>query len=242
VATLPSYQRRRPEQTALWQVVQRHLAGFLAKMEGAEKYLPKYVKTEFDKYLDCGILQKGFLHIRCSGCKRSRLLGFSCKSRSFCPSCVGRQMNEAALLWEESLMEGIPIRQYVLSLPYPLRYLLAHKALLCGKVLGIFVKAVQGQLKRRAKQQLPTAKTHTGVVTVVQRASSHLALNIHFHSLFTDGVYLESATGELTFHPLPPPSAEELKSLAQVICHRILRFLKRKGLLGRRWPDRLCRR
>ena len=55
------YERRRPEETTLYQVVQEHLESFLAQVEaetGAS--LPEFVKDEFDAFLECGILAHGF--------------------------------------------------------------------------------------------------------------------------------------------------------------------------------------
>ncbi len=53
-------------------------------------------------------------------------MAFSCKGRGFCPSCLGRRMNEgAANLMDHVLPEGVPIRLWVVTLPYPLRYPLA---------------------------------------------------------------------------------------------------------------------
>ena len=54
------YQRRRPEHTTLYQLVQEHAETFFAQVEcetGAG--LPDFVKAEFDAFLDCGILANG---------------------------------------------------------------------------------------------------------------------------------------------------------------------------------------
>ncbi len=54
------YQRRRPEQTTLYQLVQEHVETFFAQVEretGAG--LPDFVKDEFDACLDCGTLVNG---------------------------------------------------------------------------------------------------------------------------------------------------------------------------------------
>ena len=67
----PVYRRRRPERTVLYRVVQEHLNGFLAEAEARSvdgPGLPKYVKGAFRRYLDCGLLQKGFALFRCPGC------------------------------------------------------------------------------------------------------------------------------------------------------------------------------
>ena len=49
------YERRRPEETTLYQVVQEYLETFLAQVQtetGAS--LPDFVKDEFDAFLECG--------------------------------------------------------------------------------------------------------------------------------------------------------------------------------------------
>jgi hypothetical protein len=59
------YERHRPEQTTLYRLVQQHAASFIAHTEastGAE--LPRFIKDEFDAFLECGILAHGFLRLR----------------------------------------------------------------------------------------------------------------------------------------------------------------------------------
>ena len=84
-ANPPRYERRRPEQTPLYRLVQQHLNTFLALAAAAD--LPDFVKDEFAAYLDCGILAHGFLRLRCDGCGHEKLVAFSCKRRGFYPSC-----------------------------------------------------------------------------------------------------------------------------------------------------------
>ena len=72
------YERRRPEETTLYQVVQEHLESFLAQVQaetGAS--LPDFVKAEFDAFLECGILAHGFLRLRCAPCAHEKLVAFS---------------------------------------------------------------------------------------------------------------------------------------------------------------------
>ncbi|MBK7584468.1 MAG: transposase [Myxococcales bacterium] len=71
----------------------------------------------------------------------------------------------------------------------------------------------------------------SGAVTVVQRVSSDLRLNPHLHSLCLDGVYAESAGGELAFHPLPFLTNDDVGDLLQIARARILALLRRKGVL-----------
>ena len=78
------YERRRPETTALYQLVQQHVETFFAQVEAETTHgLPAYVKAEFDAFLDCGILANGFLRLRCEDCHHEKLVAFSCKKRGF---------------------------------------------------------------------------------------------------------------------------------------------------------------
>ena len=86
------YERRHPEETTLYRLVQEHAETFFAHIEaetGAS--LPQFVKDEFDDFLDCGILAHGFLRLRCGDCGHEKLVAFSCKRRGFCPSCGARR-------------------------------------------------------------------------------------------------------------------------------------------------------
>jgi hypothetical protein len=59
-------------------------------------------------------------------------------------------------------------------------------------------------------------------------------LNIHFHMLFLDGVYIDGATETAApFRWVMAPTSEELTHLVQRIARRVGRFLERQGLLER---------
>ena len=71
------YERRRPEETTLYRLVQDHLGTFLAEVEaGGVASLPQFVKNEFDAFLECGILAHGFLRVRCAECGHEKLVAF----------------------------------------------------------------------------------------------------------------------------------------------------------------------
>ncbi len=74
----------------------------------------------------------------------------------------------------------------------------------------------------------------TGAVTLIQRFGSALNLNIHFHMLFLDGVYIEPAhCSQVRFRRIKAPNRDELIRLTHTIAHRIGRYLERQGLLER---------
>ena len=59
-----------------------------------------------------------------------------------------------------------------------------------------------------------------------------LLLNIHFHMLFVDGVYVE-ARDRLRFRRVKAPERAELEALVHTVSERVGRHLERQGLLVR---------
>jgi hypothetical protein len=99
-----------------------------------------------------------------------------------------------------------------------------------GKVLGIVYRVIATHLIRKSGHSHRTA--HTGAVTLIQRFGA-LNLNIHFHMLFLDGVYMDRPDGAARFRWVKAPTTDELTQLAHTIAHRVGRFLERQGLLER---------
>jgi len=227
----PGYSRHRPEATLLYQLVAQHYPIFRDRRAAEGRALPRYVEAEFEAYLRCGLLEHGFLRVKCNACQAEKLVAFSCKRRGFCPSCGARRMVETAALLVDNVLPQQPIRQWVLSLPFALRYLLATRPGLVTQVLGIVYRAISGHLIRKAG--LTRASAATGAVTLIQRFGSALNLNVHFHLLVLDGVYRRAGEGRLVFVLLPPPTAGELQRLVQQIAERIGRSLERAGLITR---------
>ena len=70
------YEYHRPEQTTLYRLIRQHAASFIAHTEaGTGSALPRFIKDEFDAFLECGILAHGFLRPRCGQCGHGKRLG-----------------------------------------------------------------------------------------------------------------------------------------------------------------------
>ena len=139
-------------------------------------------------------------------------------------------MAEGAALLVDDVLPREPMRQWVLSVPFASRYLFATDPAVMGQVLGIVTRAIARHLVKAAGYHHTTAQT--GAVTLIQRFGSALNLNIHFHVLFLDGVYV--TTGErLIFRPVPPPTVAALEKLVHLISQRVGRALEPQGLLVR---------
>lgn len=80
----------------------------------------------------------------------------------------------AAHLVDRVIPDG-PVRQWVLSLPWPVRYLLAFDAALGRDVLAVFIRVVFGWLRRTAARE-GVRDGQCGAVTVIQRFGGSLNL------------------------------------------------------------------
>jgi hypothetical protein len=226
----PGYVRHRPEATLLYQLVERHYPELVATRDSAGRPLPKHVQDEFAAYLKCGRLEHGFLRVRCEDCHAEKLVAFSCKRRGFCPSCGARRMTDGAALLADEVLPAKPIRQWVLSLPLALRFLLATDPDALTQVLRIVYRTISAYVLKKAR--LTRAAGATGAVTLIQRFGSALNLNVHFHLLVLDGAYLVG-TEPPVFRRITPPSVAELQGLLERLAERIGHALERQGVLAR---------
>jgi hypothetical protein len=170
-----TYQRRQPEQTLLYRTIATHLPTFLAQPAGEDGSggWPAFVRREFEAYLRCGILGHGVLRVRCARCGDTTVVGFSCEGRGFCPSCGGRRMSELAAHLVDHVLPPVPIRQWVFTVPVPVRYQLAFDAALTRAVLRVFLRTVFGWPRRRAAER-GLIGGRSGSITAIQRFGGSL--------------------------------------------------------------------
>jgi hypothetical protein len=234
--TTPTYQPRDPTSTLLYRAIAEHLETFLASIEAdpTAKGLPDYVKQEFYAYLQCGILAHGFLRLGCDTCPHQMLLAFSCKKRGFCPSCAGRRMAQMAAHFVEQVIPWVPTRQWVVSLPIPLRYWMAPSRELTATVHTIIRRTIgQYYVNQVMKRGATRATVQPGSVTFLQRFGGSLNLNLHVHIIFLEGVYEDRTAQGLKprFRPQEPPTDAEVAAVLQKISRRVIRQLRKLGYL-----------
>ena len=226
-----TYTRHRPEESVLYNVIQQELEAFLARAQAREQPVPRFVEQEFQAFLRCGILAHGFLRLHCDDCGFDRLVPFSCKRRGFCPSCGGHRMAESAAHLVDRVLPEVPIRQWVLTLPYPLRYRCAYDARLTSEVLRAFLRSLFSELRRRARQHWEMRAPQCGAITFIQRFGSALNLNLHFHTLALDGVYTDDGGPGATpqFLPLPPPDDDAVARVLAGTARRLQRIVAKRA-------------
>jgi Putative transposase/Transposase zinc-binding domain len=231
-----TYVPRDPSGTVLYHVIAEHLETFLASLADAPEAtgLPPYVEREFYDYLRCGILAHGFLRLGCDTCHHELLVPFSCKRRGFCPSCAGRRMAQMAAHLVEQVIPWVPTRQWVVSVPVPLRYWMAGSQDLTAKIHTI-IRTTIGQyyVNQAVQRGIERATVHPGSVTFIQRFGSALNLHLHFHILFLEGVYLDRTAVGLKprFLAGAPPTDTDIAAVIQKISRRVIRMLRRLGYL-----------
>jgi len=148
-------------------------------------------------------------------------------------------MADTAAHLVDRVLPRVPVRQWVLSLPFGLRYRLAFDRELTADVLRVFMRAVFGSLRRRTRpERAGSGPALGGAVTFVQRFGGALNLNVHFHTLVLDGTYRSTENDPtLRFHAAPPPESEELEWVLQRVVRGIVRVIERRGLGDE--PDQL---
>ncbi len=86
---------------------------------------------------------------------------------------------ETAAHLVDCVLPEVPIRQWVLTLPYSLRYRGAYNARLTSQVLRAFLRALFAELRRRARDRWGMARGQCGAVTFIQRFATEVRSDAH---------------------------------------------------------------
>jgi hypothetical protein len=225
---LPRYRPRQPQRTLLHRIVHQHLETMLDEAAAQTDHgfgYPRFIARNFRTFLGCGDLSRGFARLRCKSCGYERLLAFSCKSR-ICPSCHARRMHDTAFHLEQNVLPRVPYRQWTMTFPRPIRYLMARDRETITAICAIFVRALFAYQRREANKA-GYDKVLPGAITFVQTFGSALNLNIHFHTLLMDGVFIDTPVEEpITFLELPFVSQQDVDKLLLKIARRVTRLVE----------------
>jgi Transposase zinc-binding domain len=134
------------------------------------KGLLDYVQREFYDYLQCGIFVHGFLRMGCDTCQKEVLLAFSCRRRGFCPSCEGRRMAQTAAHLVECVLPWVSTRQWVVSVPVPLRYWMSSSRDLTAQGHTIVRTTIaQYYVNQAVRRGVARQKVRPGSAVFIQR-------------------------------------------------------------------------
>jgi hypothetical protein len=127
----------------------------------------------------------------------------------------------------DRVLPDVTVRQWVLSVPWPRRYLFAARPEICAGVRRRIWRELSRWYERRAAE-LGDPGGSTGAVVVVQRFGSALNLNVHFHMLLLDGVFVADGDA-VRWVRVPPPTTEEVQQLVTHIARTVERWLDTQG-------------
>jgi hypothetical protein len=177
------YRPRRPERTVLYRVLAQHFERFVQVYD--ERLAPTHgplangAQEAVYRYLDCGIFECGFARVRCGECGHDFFVAFSCKPRCICPSCHAKR----ELIWAqwaaEELLEDVPHRQVVFTIPKRLRVYFRYDHMLMGDLAACAWRALR--LWVLACFDDDTAVP--GAVGFIQTAGELLNFHPHIHLL-----------------------------------------------------------
>ena len=119
-------------------------------------------------------------------------------------------MAETAAAWVDRMIPLVRTRQWVLTVPFGRRLLLARNPSLERGVHQTAMACIERWYAREANGG------QTGSVTSTQRFGSALQLNLHFHSIFLDGCYARDRLGTPRFRPVTPHTSDVEKLVVEI--------------------------
>ena len=225
------YRPRHPEATALYQVVRDHLESFLEDGRRRTEHgfgYPGHLEKTFRRYLSCGVLSQGFARLRCKDCGHETLVAFSCKGRGLCPSCQGRRMAETAARLTDTVLPSARYRQVVFTFPFVVRLRMACDPKALSVVLRCCKRALFAQLRRRGRA-LGMKVGRPAAIVAIQVFGGALNLNVHFHVVVPDALFV--IDGEtLRIEHLPPPTDEDIDALLATVRRKVTSLFERGPL------------
>ncbi len=248
------YKRREPERTDLHRLVRTwfpSIPEMLRERFGPRAKLAKFQTAAVERYVACGQLASGFLRVRCTGCGDDRLVAFSCKVRGLCPSCDGKRMAEEAAHLVENVLPTAPYRQWVFTFPFWLRYVMAWDISLRDAIHTIVADCTrQFYLRRATLGGIKLAKC--GGISVEHRFDSALKIDVHYHLLLADGVFVRTRAragqpARVKFLPAAPLKPHDVPEVLAHVESRVMKLLKHRGMLqetadGQPPPDEFARK
>ena len=153
---LAAYQPRRPRETPLYRLVEDHFETLVRVHE--EEFQPRYgrlrhaARRAVEKFLDCGLLERGFARVRCDRCRAEFLVAPSCKARFLCPSCHAKRLEIWSDWLQHELLYAVPHRQYVFTVPKRLRPFFLYDRRLLGELSRVAYRTLRDFMRTTLRE------------------------------------------------------------------------------------------
>ena len=210
--------------TVLQRLIQKHMGGFLAEMKAEGHEVPAFIEETLRAFLDCGVLDKGCLHLKCLHCGHEEFVPYSCKLRGVCARCTRRVANDVSKRLTRLVLPEVAYRHWVVSYPFEVSKKVGYQPKLISAVERLLLKVLRAWAEARG------GKCMTGGVLIRHRFGANLNLQLHCHIVMMDGCYTENEAGQLVFVPGGDIGQEELNQLGARLHRRMHGLLKRRGI------------
>ena len=162
------------------------------------------------------------------------LVAFSCKLRGVCPSCGGRRMCQTAAAMCDRVLPDVPLRQWVMSVPYELRRVLAADPAMLTRTSRVFFEELRRWYREASGIARSDAlKVEAGAITFVHRGGGSLNLHVHLHVIAADGVWRCATDGSTpVFVATRPPTKGDLEGVLVRVAERGAKAIERAGDRG----------
>ena len=154
--------------------------------------------------------------------RTKHLAPFSCRRRGFCPSCGVRRMVETAAHLVDHVLPRIPLRQWGVTFPWPLRLVNARATRLADQGSGDGNEGVVQRAHPKSGfapwRRCPERDSH---LHSARRLSPQSQCPLPYPRARWR-LHLRALT-KPQFHRVPPPSPAELRHLLDILIVRIIR-------------------
>ena len=146
-------------------------------------------------------------------------------------SCGAKRMVETAEHLVENILPLAQYRQWVVTLPFDLRYSVAKNRKLMSRIHKIIASEILSFYKS-STDHVSERDGVGGYISFTHYFGSALQLTPHFHILFADGLFIEEGE-KVKFVKLEGFCDEDVGFVLDRISRRVVRYLKRLGYLDR---------
>ena len=160
----------------------------------------------------------------CDCCKHSYLVAFSCKGRGVCASCSAKRAVKFAEHLYDEVLEDVPYRHVVCSIPKRLRGYFRYDR----RLLSILFDAAWGSIQSELAQSDGTP----GFIATAQTAGEAINFNPHLHGMLSDGTWLSDGR----FQPFKEINQEKLTEAFGTL---VLSSLQDRGLIDSDTVDQI---
>lgn len=194
------YLPRHPEDSLFFKVIEDNFDQFEHNFPQA--YQARYgfwrpvIRNTIEKFRKCGDLRQGFARVRCKDCGDEMFVAYSCKQRSCCPSCDKKRAILLGLRLTTEVIEAVPHRQWVFTIPKRLRIFFRMDRSLLGKLsrcaYDTVCEIMHYEVGGDAFSAPDGGEVLPGMFAAIQTFGDLLNWHSHIHAIVTEGGYTEN--------------------------------------------------